>query len=85
MTTTYKLTVHSWHEVFLLLLEENKEAALDRCGEKIHIQFCEEISWKMPTDKGAAVVHFRDRGMRMESELIALCIVFSGRRQHKQP
>ena len=85
MTTSYILTVHSRHEVFLLLLQKNKEAALDRCEEKMHIKFCEETCWKMPTDKEAAEVHFRGRVMRMESELIALCIVSSGTLQHEQP
>jgi len=51
----------------------------------MHKQFCEETSWKMPTDKESIEIHFMDSGMRMESELIPLYIVSSGRLQNKQP
>jgi hypothetical protein len=51
----------------------------------MHTQFCEETSWKMFTGRDNIEVHFRNRGLRMEREVIQLRIVSGGTLQHKQP
>ena len=64
---------------------QKRTKRLHWCGQKMHKQFCEETSWEMHTDKENSEVHLGDRGMGMESELIPLCTVSSGRLQYKQP